>query len=153
MATEMVGSVAVRPLPSRPTSWANLVWESGTSCVFSPCMFPRVSRVCVRARAHVCGCAGVRVYVCAVVSHTVWLPPACVITAGYTYINLDACWNAPGSSEADPVRFPSGIKALASHVHSLGLKLGIYTAVSSPPGCAGDFGTVALDRSCIVAIN
>ncbi len=28
--------------------------------------------------------------------------------------------------EADPVRFPSGIRGLADYVHALGLKLGIY---------------------------
>ena len=60
--------------------------------------------------------------------------------AGYQYVSLDACWNTPGSSEADPQRFPSGIKSLAAFIHGLGLKLGIYTSVSSPPGCAGDYG-------------
>ncbi len=28
--------------------------------------------------------------------------------------------------EADPVRFPNGIRGLADYVHALGLKLGIY---------------------------
>lgn len=53
---------------------------------------------------------------------------------GYTYLNLDDCWqvsrNENGEIEADPIRFPSGIPALADYVHSLGLKFGIYT-------CAG----------------
>ena len=43
--------------------------------------------------------------------------------AGYEYVSLDACWNIPGSSDADPARFPSGIKNLASFVHSKGLKV------------------------------
>ena len=60
--------------------------------------------------------------------------------AGYEYVSLDACWNTPGSSDADPVRFPSGIRSLADFVHSKGLKLGLYTSVSPPPGCAGDYG-------------
>ncbi|MFJ4856351.1 NPCBM/NEW2 domain-containing protein [Streptomyces sp. NPDC088730] len=56
--------------------------------------------------------------------------------AGYQYINLDDCWavpqrNADGKLEADPVRFPNGIKAVADYVHSKGLKLGIYTSAGT----------------------
>ena len=51
--------------------------------------------------------------------------------AGYTYINIDDCWHgqrdADGFIQADPVKFPSGMKALADYVHSKGLKLGIYS--------------------------
>ncbi len=51
--------------------------------------------------------------------------------AGYTYVNIDDCWQVSrdnsGTIVADPVRFPHGIKALADYVHSKGLKLGIYT--------------------------
>jgi alpha-galactosidase len=50
---------------------------------------------------------------------------------GYRYINLDDCWMAPdraanGDLVADPATYPEGIPALASYVHGLGLKLGIY---------------------------
>ncbi|MER5360254.1 NPCBM/NEW2 domain-containing protein [Streptomyces sp. NPDC002785] len=53
--------------------------------------------------------------------------------AGYQYVNLDDCWakplrNADGKLEADPQRFPNGIKAVADYVHSKGLKIGIYTS-------------------------
>ncbi|MET9618813.1 NPCBM/NEW2 domain-containing protein [Kitasatospora indigofera] len=52
-------------------------------------------------------------------------------TAGYQYVNIDDCWQAAtrgtdGALQADPVRFPSGIKALADYMHGKGLKLGIY---------------------------
>lgn len=54
--------------------------------------------------------------------------------AGYEYVNIDDCWHGERDSlgfiTADPKRFPSGIKALADYVHSLGLKFGIYS-------CAG----------------
>ena len=47
--------------------------------------------------------------------------------AGYEYVALDDCWQAPrrkdGHVQADPHRFPSGIKALAHYVHSKGLKV------------------------------
>jgi hypothetical protein len=33
--------------------------------------------------------------------------------------------------EADPVRFPSGIRGLADYVHALGLKLGIYQVTAT----------------------
>ncbi|UJF31385.1 NPCBM/NEW2 domain-containing protein [Paenibacillus hexagrammi] len=54
--------------------------------------------------------------------------------AGYQYVNIDDCWQTDrepttGKIVADPVRFPSGMKALADYVHSKGLKLGLYTDV------------------------
>ncbi|HVU23501.1 MAG TPA: glycoside hydrolase family 27 protein [Opitutus sp.] len=55
--------------------------------------------------------------------------------AGYVYIVIDDCWakkerNANGELEADPVKFPSGMKALADDLHAKGFKFGIYS-------CAG----------------
>ncbi|XP_045203210.2 alpha-N-acetylgalactosaminidase-like isoform X2 [Mercenaria mercenaria] len=56
--------------------------------------------------------------------------------AGYQYVNIDDCWmtkqrDKKGSLVPDPKRFPHGIKYLADHIHSKGLKMGIYE----------DFGT------------
>jgi len=55
--------------------------------------------------------------------------------AGYEYVNIDDCWqverNADGTIQPDPVRFPSGMKALADYAHSKGLKFGVYTARGS----------------------
>jgi alpha-galactosidase len=51
---------------------------------------------------------------------------------GYEYINLDAGWRDDthwdefGRETWDPVKFPNGIPALASYIHSKGLKMGIY---------------------------
>jgi alpha-galactosidase len=51
--------------------------------------------------------------------------------AGYVYIVIDDCWHGQrdslGDIQADPVRFASGIKALADYVHGKGLKFGIYS--------------------------
>ncbi|HPG39942.1 MAG TPA: glycoside hydrolase family 27 protein [bacterium] len=51
--------------------------------------------------------------------------------AGYKYIVIDDCWHGERDSlgfiQADPQRFPSGMKALADYIHSLGLKFGIYS--------------------------
>src|SRR5580692_8253340 len=43
--------------------------------------------------------------------------------AGYTYIVVDDCWakkerDADGNLVADPVKFPSGMKALGDYLHS-----------------------------------
>ncbi|XP_021292051.1 alpha-galactosidase-like isoform X2 [Herrania umbratica] len=51
---------------------------------------------------------------------------------GYKYINLDDCWGEPGRDTKGNLvpkasKFPSGMKAIASYVHSKGLKLGIYS--------------------------
>ncbi|MEV5203106.1 NPCBM/NEW2 domain-containing protein [Streptomyces sp. NPDC053720] len=56
--------------------------------------------------------------------------------AGYRYVNLDDCWakpqrNADGKLEADPKRFPNGIKAVADYVHAKGLRIGIYTSAGT----------------------
>jgi len=60
--------------------------------------------------------------------------------AGYQYVVIDDCWQVTrdenGNIVADPQRFPSGIKALADYVHSLGLKFGIYSDAGSKT-CAG----------------
>jgi alpha-galactosidase len=53
--------------------------------------------------------------------------------AGYEYVVVDDCWQATtrdgsGNLRSDPVRFPSGMKALGDYIHSKGLKFGIYQA-------------------------
>ncbi|MGN6375077.1 MAG: glycoside hydrolase family 27 protein [Sphingomonas sp.] len=51
--------------------------------------------------------------------------------AGYEYLVIDDCWhgkrNADGFIQADPVKFPSGMKALGDYIHARGLKFGIYS--------------------------
>jgi len=64
--------------------------------------------------------------------------------AGYQYIVIDDCWqtsrDANGYIIADPVRFPSGIKALADYVHGKGLKFGLYSCAGTMT-CAGRPGS------------
>jgi alpha-galactosidase len=55
--------------------------------------------------------------------------------AGYVYVNIDDCWsnkNLRRSNTTQEIlpdfdKFPDGISGLADKVHSLGLKLGIYS--------------------------
>ncbi len=61
--------------------------------------------------------------------------------AGYEYIVIDDCWSlkeraSDGSLQADPVKFPSGMKALADYIHSKGLKFGMYSCAGTHT-CAG----------------
>jgi alpha-galactosidase len=68
---------------------------------------------------------------------------------GYEYVNIDDCWEAStraadGQLQADPTRFPHGIAWLASQVHAMGLKLGIYESVGTTtcegyPGSLGHY--------------
>ena len=51
--------------------------------------------------------------------------------AGYEYLVLDDGWMAKnrdseGNLAADPIKFPSGMKAVGDYLHRKGLKLGIY---------------------------
>jgi alpha-galactosidase len=66
--------------------------------------------------------------------------------AGYQYVNIDDCWEAPtrdsaGNLQADPTKFPNGIKAVADYVHGRGLKLGIYSEAGTTT-CAGFLGSL-----------
>lgn len=64
--------------------------------------------------------------------------------AGYQYIVIDDCWqvsrDAEGNIQADPKHFPSGIKALADYVHSLGMKFGLYSDAGTKT-CGGRPGS------------
>jgi len=72
------------------------------------------------------------------------------LDAGYNHVNIDDCWlnkagrNANGSLEADPTRFPHGIKWLADYIHAKGLKIGIYEDLGTHT-CGGYPGTT-LDK-------
>jgi alpha-galactosidase len=72
--------------------------------------------------------------------------------AGYRYVIVDDCWMArtrdkAGDLQPDPVRFPSGIPALAKFIHARGMKLGIYLAGgrTTCQGRAGSFGRLPRD--------
>eukprot|EP00013_Stygamoeba_regulata_P027356 CAMPEP_0177647550 /NCGR_PEP_ID=MMETSP0447-20121125/10358_1 /TAXON_ID=0 /ORGANISM="Stygamoeba regulata, Strain BSH-02190019" /LENGTH=408 /DNA_ID=CAMNT_0019150139 /DNA_START=75 /DNA_END=1301 /DNA_ORIENTATION=+ len=76
---------------------------------------------------------------------------------GYRYVNLDDCWSAQtrdaqGRLQADAKRFPNGMKSLISYVHSLGLKMGLYTCVGTKT-CRGDrpgsYGNYELDAQTL----
>jgi len=75
--------------------------------------------------------------------------------AGYEYVNIDDCWalcdRDPKTSEQvpDPLRFPRGIKTLADHIHSLGLKIGIYSDAGTKTceGYPGSLGYEAVDAT------
>jgi alpha-galactosidase len=75
--------------------------------------------------------------------------------AGYVYVNIDDGWqgtrNAQGELQAN-AKFPD-MKALADHLHGLGLKLGIYTS-PGPKSCAGfegSYGHEAQDAKTFAA--
>ena len=59
-----------------------------------------------------------------------------LLKLGYEYVLLDDCWAGQRSDNnsitADASRFPSGsLKPLADYLHSIGLKLGVYTDVGT----------------------
>jgi len=64
---------------------------------------------------------------------------------GYKYVNLDDCWAggrySNGTVYSDQTTFPSGIQALATKIHNLGLKFGLYTDRGTNT-CAGRPGSL-----------
>ena len=64
-----------------------------------------------------------------------------MLAAGYRYLVIDDVWEAKerdsqGNLVPDPVRFPSGMKALGDYIHSKGLKFGIHNCAGTKT-CAG----------------
>jgi len=55
------------------------------------------------------------------------------LDAGYNHISIDDCWedrrgrDGEGRLVPDPTRFPGGMAALGSYIHSKGLKFGTYS--------------------------
>ena len=63
-----------------------------------------------------------------------------LLAAGYEALVIDDCWSkrvrgADGRLEADPEKFPHGMKYVADYVHSRGLKFGMYSC-AGPLTCA-----------------
>lgn len=55
---------------------------------------------------------------------------------GYKYVNIDDCWNLAnrdpeGHQQADPDRFPNGMKAVGDYIHGKGLLYGIYSSAGT----------------------
>jgi alpha-galactosidase len=72
--------------------------------------------------------------------------------SGYNRVNLDDCWmatkrTASGALTWNTKKFPDGIPWLASQMHSLGLKFGIYEAIGSHTcqGLPGSYGHYTQD--------
>ena len=63
-----------------------------------------------------------------------------MVEAGYNHIFIDDGWQGGRDNRnnmiPDPIKFPSGIKALSDYVHARGIKLGIYSD-AAPLTCAG----------------
>jgi alpha-galactosidase len=69
-----------------------------------------------------------------------------LINHGWTYINIDDCWEVPAKEPADHRRAPDGhiltnkkfpdMKALADYIHSKGLRAGLYSS-PGPATCGG----------------
>ncbi len=60
---------------------------------------------------------------------------------GYQYVVIDDCWSLherdkEGRLQADPEKFPHGMKFVADYIHSKGLKFGMYSCAGNLT-CAG----------------
>ncbi|RJE25968.1 hypothetical protein PHISCL_01653 [Aspergillus sclerotialis] len=62
---------------------------------------------------------------------------------GYEYVNIDDCWSVMTGRDPttkritpDATKFPDGISGVASQIHELGLKVGIYSSAGETT-CAG----------------
>jgi alpha-galactosidase len=69
---------------------------------------------------------------------------------GFVHLNLDDCWHSAqrdskGRVQADPTRFPSGLKALGDYIHSKGLKFGIYSSAGFKT-CQGFPASLGLEQ-------
>ncbi|MGA2865936.1 MAG: NPCBM/NEW2 domain-containing protein [Verrucomicrobiota bacterium] len=65
-----------------------------------------------------------------------------LINHGWTYINIDDCWEAGRDAQGNVLpnqKFPE-MKALTDYLHSKGLKIGLYSS-PGPKTCAGHEGS------------
>ncbi|KAJ7346567.1 glycoside hydrolase [Mycena albidolilacea] len=78
--------------------------------------------------------------------------------AGYQYINIDDCWSLMARNSTnkqivpDPTKFPNGISGVASQVHALGLKFGIYSDAGTAT-CAGFPGSLGFESIDAATFN
>ena len=67
--------------------------------------------------------------------------------AGYSYVNVDDCWQ--GKRDAEGFIHPNSsfpnMQALGNYIHSLGLKFGIYSS-PGPKTCAGHEGSYGHEK-------
>ena len=89
----------------------------------------------------------------AVLQQAQFLVSSGLAAAGYDTVNLDDGWLASsrtssGSLTWNTAEFPHGIPWLASQIHALGLKFGIYEAIGTRTclGLPGSGGTTASDN-------
>jgi alpha-galactosidase len=89
----------------------------------------------------------------AVLQQADYLVSSGLAAAGYDTVNLDDGWMASsrtsdGSLTWDTTKFPDGIPWLASQIHALGLKFGIYEAIGTRTcqDLPGSGGTTASDN-------
>ncbi|KAJ7703242.1 glycoside hydrolase superfamily [Mycena rosella] len=79
-------------------------------------------------------------------------------TAGYQYINIDDCWSVMARNSTtnqivpDPTKFPNGISGVATQVHALGLKFGIYSDAGTAT-CAGFPGSLGFESIDAATFN
>lgn len=78
--------------------------------------------------------------------------------AGYEYLVLDDAWmaaerDANGALQADPEKFPKGMKELGDYIHGKGLKFGIYQdrAYRTCQSLPGSFGHEQIDMETFAA--
>jgi alpha-galactosidase len=72
---------------------------------------------------------------------------------GYRYVNIDDCWMAANRTlvsneyQADPTKFPSGMKEIGIHIHKHGLLYGLYTSAGTKTcqGLPGSLGSEERD--------
>ncbi|KAH7916572.1 glycoside hydrolase [Hygrophoropsis aurantiaca] len=78
--------------------------------------------------------------------------------AGYQYINIDDCWSEKDRDNTtqrivpDNAKFPNGIDSVASQVHNLDLKIGIYSDAGTYT-CAGYPGSLGYESIDAATFN
>src|SRR5213594_4190066 len=70
-----------------------------------------------------------------------------LLAAGYDTLTLDDCWSAvsrdsSGNLTNDPMKFPSGMKAIGDYIHDRGLKYGIYASIGTATCSGGTAGSL-----------
>ncbi|TNV78155.1 hypothetical protein FGO68_gene4876 [Halteria grandinella] len=86
----------------------------------------------------------------AVLQNAKWLISTGLADAGYQYVNIDDCWStqqrdANGHIVANATKFPNGLTSLANTIHSLGLKMGLFSAAGTQ-SCVEGAGSLTYEQ-------
>ncbi|KAJ7660341.1 glycoside hydrolase, partial [Mycena polygramma] len=151
------------PASSGPTTTSSLSSTTATTLTGFPASAPTIPPSPLVGKTPALGWNSWNAYACSINATKILAAANQFVSlglkaAGYQYINIDDCWSLMARNSTnnqiipDPTKFPSGISAVATQVHALGLKFGIYSDAGTAT-CAGFPGSLGFENLDAATFN